>query len=190
MGDPQGVTEQVVLRSSTEQAAGPLSPAPAASPIGHSSRHQAVQHFRTSPQQPTPGLSPTAAKQQLATSSSLPLQGKVESLQAGPGPLVKPERPRLSSDHSLSVSQMVNDSQLIAAVAVPQQALQPGRMQHGQPDRAEASLGGQGTKKGRKQAALERLAGQHPQLFRALQAMQLDASGRISPQSIAQVQVL
>ncbi len=39
----------------------------------------------------------------------------------------------------------------------------------------------------KKQAALQRLAGKHPQLFRALQAMQLDQNGRISSQSIAQV---
>ncbi len=42
----------------------------------------------------------------------------------------------------------------------------------------------------KKQAALERLAGQHPHLFRALQAMQLDPLGRISPQSVAQVALL
>ena len=54
-----------------------------------------------------------------------------------------------------------------------------------------AGRAGPRTEKGsvtsRKQAALERLAGQHPQLFRALQSMKIDPSGRISPQSIAKV---
>lgn len=189
LGGLQGVTEQALLRSSLEQAAGPPTPAPAASPVGRSSQGQAAQQFHTSPQRSlSPALLRTAAKQQ-QSSSSLPLQDTDESVLAGAGFSRKAKPADPSSGLSLPASQWVNDSPGIAAVAVPPQALQPSLVQQGQPKTAAASQGRQATKQGRKQAALERLAGQHPQLFRALQAMQLDASGRISPQSIAQVKL-
>ena len=89
-----------------------------------------------------------------------------------------------------TASSIARDSQATVAQGRSPESMNQTRPQgkgHGIGHQPGGSLGRVLTSS-KKQAALERLAGKHPQLFRALQTMQLDQHGRISPQSIAQVQ--
>ncbi|KAK9837583.1 hypothetical protein WJX74_000889 [Apatococcus lobatus] len=192
-GALEGLTEQTTSltghssKSGPVQSSSPPSPAPIASPADPSGQGKAAQNLIAKPWQ-DPVLAPTpSVANARAVGNSLQWQDANKSVQEGFSPSMK-----LQHDHGgspdFSATHMGNASQEKTAIAQTQQGQPSGLLQQGQEGIPTTHPGLQRPKMGKKQAALERLAGQHPQLFRALQAMQLDASGRISSQSVAQVQ--